>query len=195
MASIAGAFCRPTVHQPFERNYHVPGKDASVKCFDAVQGTVHLLCEVHRCAKKARCCILAFILSFCVCGLFSKILHFGYLTLRRKTPRESPRFRQARKLLITACGGMAKSARCCPRRPIFFVNLFFHALCCLSTVSTQFSIMQSCYAWKRSKMTTSWCSGCHLHGLVENDSLVLLENDTLCCDMSYTRALISSQFS
>ena len=45
------------------------------------------------------------------------------------------------------------------------------------------------------KMTTSWCSGCDPHELVENDSHVLSENDTLCCDMSYTHALISSQFS
>ena len=48
---------------------------------------------------------------------FSKILHFGYLTIRRKTPGDSRWFRQARKLPLTACCGMAKSARCCPPRP------------------------------------------------------------------------------
>ena len=75
------------------------------------------LLEVHRCAKLARCCILASILSFCVCGMFSKILHFGYLMIRRKTPRGSCWIRQARKLPPTACGRMAKSARCCSPRP------------------------------------------------------------------------------
>ena len=50
--------------------------------------------------------------------MFSKdSAFFGYLTIRRKTPRGCRWFRQARKLLLTACGGMAKSARCCPPRP------------------------------------------------------------------------------
>ena len=82
------------------RYYHVPGKDA-----------------VHRCAKWARCCILAFNLSSCVCGRFTKFPHCVYLTIRGKIFRDSRWFRQARKLLLIACGGMAKSARCCPTRP------------------------------------------------------------------------------
>ena len=42
--------------------------------------------------------------------MFSKILHFGCLTIRRKTPRGSRWFRQARKLQLTACGGRDSTA-------------------------------------------------------------------------------------
>ena len=73
--------------------------------------------EVHLCAKWAQCCILAFNLSPCVCGVFTEFLHSAYLTIRGKFFRAYRWLRQARTPLLTACGGVAKSARCCPPRP------------------------------------------------------------------------------
>ena len=85
------------------------------------------------------------------------------------------------------CGRM----RSCILRNFVFSHIV-PPVCCLSHRSRS---KKWGHDWGRSKMTTSWCSGCNPHGLAENDSHVLPKNDTLCCDVSYTRAFISSQFS
>ena len=51
------------------------------------------------------------------CGMFTKILHCVYLAMRGKNVRACRWFRQARQPLLTACGRVAKSARCCLPRP------------------------------------------------------------------------------
>ena len=63
------------------------------------------------------CCFLAFNFSSCVCGRFTKFLHCVFLALRGRNVRANRWFRQARQPLLTACGRMAKSARCCSPRP------------------------------------------------------------------------------
>ena len=89
------------------------------RCGASILSWVKFIClvEVRRSAKCAQCCILASNLSSCVCGVFTKILHCGYLTMQGKIFRVSRWFRQARQLLLTACGRMAKSARYCSPRP------------------------------------------------------------------------------
>ena len=57
--------------------------------------------------------------------------------------------------------------------PVFFVILFFTHCATYLLSHSQFSIIKSGYARRRSKSTTSWCSWCDPHGLVENDSHVL----------------------
>ena len=92
-----------------------PKKDASVKCLDAVLGKVHLPCFIvvlnglgflfwHSISLSVS---VACLLSFYVVTIRGKVLFF----------RDSRWFLQARKPLLTACGGMAKSARCCPPSP------------------------------------------------------------------------------
>ena len=53
------------------------------------------------------------------CGVVTELLLCAYLTMHGKFFffRVSRWFRQARKPLLIACGGMAKSARCCSPRP------------------------------------------------------------------------------
>ena len=108
----AASLCVPSASATAPGITMCPEKDALVKCLVAVLGKgSSALLEVHRCAKWVRCCILASSLSICVCGVVTtrgKVLFFF---------RDSRWFRQARKPLPTACGGMAKSARCCPARP------------------------------------------------------------------------------
>ena len=52
----------------------------------------------------------------CVCGVFTKVLHGSYLTMHGKIFRVCRLFRQARQPPLTACGRMAKLARCCSTR-------------------------------------------------------------------------------
>ena len=67
----------------------MPGIDASVECFDAVLGKVHLPCLRFIVVQNGRGVVFWHPLSLSpsVCGVFSKILHFCYLAIRRKTPR------------------------------------------------------------------------------------------------------------
>ena len=91
----------------------MPEKDASVKCLDAVLGKVHLPCWGFIVERDGLgCCILAFDLSC--------LLSFYVVTTCGKVflvSRDSRWFRQARKLQLTACGRMVKSARRCPPWP------------------------------------------------------------------------------
>ena len=110
------------------RKDHVPGKDASVKCFEAVLGKVRLPC-------------LRFVAARNVPGRWITVFVASLLILR-----VSRWFHQARKPLPTAYGRMAKSARRCslwpsPRHRCFlpphvagdctvFLFLFFCPLLC-----------------------------------------------------------------
>ena len=59
-------------------------------------------------------------------------------------------------------------------RSCFLRNfVFFHTLCHLSAVSL--TVLDYIIGIRLGKKTTSWCSGCYPHGLVENDSHVLPE--------------------
>ena len=98
------------------RYSHVPEKNASVKCLDAVLGKVHLPCWRFIVVRNGP--RVVFNLSFCVCGVVTELLPCSYLTMHGKFFFRVCRwFRQARQPLLTACGGMAKSARCCSPRP------------------------------------------------------------------------------
>ena len=92
------------------RYYHVPGKDASVKCFDAL-GQVYLPCLRFIVVRNGP------VSYFGIHSLFLFLAYFQrfcivYLAIRRSTPRGSRRFRQARRPLPAAHGGMANPARC-----------------------------------------------------------------------------------
>ena len=63
------------------------------------------------------------VLYFGVHSLFLSVWHvfydsaFGFLTMGGKNVRAGCLFRQAQQPLLTACGRMAKSAKCCSPRP------------------------------------------------------------------------------
>ena len=83
-----------------------------------------------------------------------KILHCVYLAMRGKNVRVSRWFRQARQPILTACGGMAKSARCClPRPPTSFCQTYDgtmrsklprHHCLCLRTLRKSALFFPSC---------------------------------------------------
>ena len=103
---------------------------------------------------------------------------------------------------------------CCLRGPVFlrqtcFSHCAFHCCCLLICILCGSSIMNSGYAWIRSNVITTWCLHPHHrtrkfytmlhspespHGHVGMIPTYFKVSETLCCDMSCTRATLFSVF-
>ena len=94
----------------------MPGKDASVKCFDAALGKVYLPCLRFIVVRNGPVSYFGIHSLFLFVACFLRFC-IVYLAIRKRTPRGSRRFRQARRPLPAARDGIANPARCCPPRP------------------------------------------------------------------------------
>ena len=110
----AASLCVPPAQATASGFFHVPEKDMSVKCLDAVLGKVHLPCWSFIVVRNGFGVVFWHSISRTVSVAW--LLSLSDDT-RKVFFRHSRWFRQARKPQLTACGEMAKSARCCSPRP------------------------------------------------------------------------------
>ena len=74
--------------------------------------------------------------------------------------------------------------------------ILFFTHCATNLLShSKFLITLSGYAWRRSKITTSWCCGCTLHDWWRTIRTNLLNSDSLVVTFRTHARLLSSQFS
>ena len=90
-------FCSSSLGPCFRKD-HLSGKDASVKCFDAVLGKVHLPCLRFIAVRNV---VFWHPLSLPVLVMFTQGLHCFFLAMRGKNVRASRVFREARQLQLT----------------------------------------------------------------------------------------------
>ena len=85
--------------------------------------------------------------------------------------------------------GMSLQEKWTYEGPASLVILFFTHCATYLLPLSQFSIIQSGYAWRRSKSAKYWCSGCTLKDWSRTIRTNFLEGDSLVCDFSYACAV------